>query len=166
MNEKEIAELRRRFRAEKSNITHVRGCYVNEKREIISQFDQSLALMSQEESGKLLAILRKTLSGTLGKNLLDISFETRQVAEGEEHRLLMALRGSELRDQEAVEAFFQRAIASLDLEGNYLILLAYDAYDVPYRSKDGDSQADASSDVFRYILCSVCAVKLTEDALS
>ena len=166
MNEKEIGELRRRFRADKSNITHVRGCYVNEKKEIISQFDQSMALMGPEESEKLLGILRKTLSGTLGKNLLDIPFETRQVVEGDEHRLLMALRDSELRDQEAVEAFFQRAIRSLDLEGNYLILLAYDAYDVPYHSKDGDSQADASSDVFRYVLCAVCPVKLTKDALS
>ena len=34
MNEKEIGELRRRFRADKSNISHVRGCYVNEKKEI------------------------------------------------------------------------------------------------------------------------------------
>ena len=32
MNEKEIAEIRRRFRPDKNNITHVRGCYVNEKR--------------------------------------------------------------------------------------------------------------------------------------
>ena len=40
MNEKEISEIRRRFRADKSNITHVRGCYVNEKQEIVSQFDQ------------------------------------------------------------------------------------------------------------------------------
>ena len=79
MNEKEIGELRRRFRADKSNISHVRGCYVNEKKEIISQFDQSIALMGPEESEKLLGILRKTLSGTLGKNLLDITFDTRQV---------------------------------------------------------------------------------------
>ena len=28
MNEKEIAELRRRFRADKSSISRVRGCYV------------------------------------------------------------------------------------------------------------------------------------------
>jgi hypothetical protein len=166
MKEKEIAELRRRFRADKSNITHVCGCYVNENREIISKFDQSLALMGAEESEKLLGILRKTLSGTLNKNLLDISFETRQVVDGEEHKLLMALRDSTLKDQEAVEAFYQKVIASLDLEGNYLILLAYDAYDVPYRGKDGEDQADASSDVFRYILCSVCPVKLTKDALS
>ena len=29
MNEKEIAEIRRRFRPDKTSITHVRGCYVN-----------------------------------------------------------------------------------------------------------------------------------------
>lgn len=166
MTEKEIAELRRRFRADKSNISHVRGCYVNEKREIISEFDQSLAMMNQEESEELLGILRKTLSGTVGKNLLDITFDTRQVVEGDEHKLLMALRNSQLGDQEAVQAFFQRTIQSLDLEGNYLILLAYDAYDVPYRSRDGERQDDASSEVFSYILCSICPVKLTKAALS
>ena len=166
MNEKEIAELRRRFRQDKSSITHVRGCYVNENREIISEFDQSLTLSRQEDAEKILAVLRKTLSGAVGQNLLDIEFDTRQVVEGDEHRLLMALRDSRLADQEAVHALFRRVIASLDLAGNYLILLAYDAYDVPYRSKDGQRQDDASDQVFTYILCAVCPVKLTKDALS
>lgn len=166
MNEKEIAEIRRRFHPEKSNITHVRGCYVNEKQEIISEFDQSLAVMPQEESEKLLAILKRTLSGALGKNLIDITFETQQVVDGEEHKLLMALRSSALDDTEAVQAFFQRVIQAVCLEGNYLILLAYDKYDVPYRSKDGEKLDDASSEVFSYILCSICPVKMTKPALS
>jgi hypothetical protein len=166
MNEKEIAELRRRFRADKSSISRVRGCYVNEKREIISQFDQSLGILGQTESEQLLSTLRKTLSGTLGKNLLDIPFDTRQVVEGDQHKLLMTLRNSALRDEEAVSAFYQRVIQSLDLEGNYLILLVQDDYDVPYRSKDGERQDDASSEVFRYILCSICPVKQTKEALS
>ena len=119
MNEKEISEIRRRFRPDRSGISHIRGCYVNENREIVSQFDQSLGLMSQEESEKLLAILRRTLSGTLGKNLADITFSTQQVVDSEEHRLLMALRGSSLADEEAVQALFQRVISSLTLEGNY-----------------------------------------------
>lgn len=166
MNEKEIAELRRRFRADKSSISRVRGCYVNEKREIISQFDQSLGLLGQTESEQLLSTLRKTLSGTLGKNLLDIPFDTRQVVEGDQHKLLMTLRNSALRDEEAVSVFYQRVIQSLDLEGNYLILLVQDDYDVPYRSKDDQRQDDASSEVFRYILCSICPVKQTKEALS
>jgi hypothetical protein len=166
MNEKEVAEIRRRFRQDKSNITHIRGCFVNEKREIVSEFDQSLALMSQEESEKFLAIIKRTLSGTLGKNLIDISFATQQVVDGEEHKLLMELRDSSLKDENAVQAFFQRVIQTINLEGHYLILLAHDTYDVSYRSKDGGKQDDASSEVFSYILCSICPIKPTQPALS
>ena len=166
MNEKEIAELRRRFRPDKSSITHLRGCFVNESREIVSQFNQSLGMMGQEDAELILATVRRTLSGTLGKNLIDIEFATGQVVDGEEHKLLMALRDSSLDREDAVQTLFRRIIDSLDLEGNYLILLARDAYDVPYRSQDGEKQADASSEVFSYILCSICPVKLTRPALS
>lgn len=166
MNEKEIAEIRRRFNPDKSNITHIRGCYINEKREIISEFNQSLGLMSQEESEEILAILKRTLSGTVGKNLIDIAFSTQQVIDGEEHKLLTALRDSSLNDENAVQEFFQRIIQTLTLEGNYLILLAHDTYDVPFRTKDGEKQDDASSEVFSYILCSICPVKMTKPVLS
>jgi hypothetical protein len=166
MNEKEISEIRRRFRQDKSNITHIRGCFVNEKREIVSEFDQSLALMAQEESEKFLAIIKRTLSGTLGKNLIDIPFATQQVVDGEEHKLLMELRSSSLKDEDAVHTFFQHVIQTIVMEGNYLILLSHDSYDVGYRSKDGEMQSDASSEVFSYILCSVCPIKPTQPALS
>ena len=166
MNEKEVAEIRRRFRADRSAITHIQGCYVNEAKEIVSRFDQSLAMMTPEETEKLLALLRRTLSGSLGKNLMDITFATKQVVEGEEHRLLMALRNSRLTDEEAVQTLFQRVIQSLELEGSYLILLAHDAYDVPYRGGDGEELADGSDQVFSYILCSICPVKQTKPALS
>ena len=168
MKEKEIAELRRRFRQDKSAITHVRGCYVNENREIVGEFQQSLALMSEEEGEgeKVLALLRRTLTGGLGRNLLDIEFTTAQVADSEEHRLLMALRDDAgLEDQEVVERFYQKAIASLELEGSYLILLARDRYDVPYRAKDGERQDDGSDEVFTYLVCAVCPVKLRKSAL-
>lgn len=166
MNEREISEIRRRFRPEKSNITHVRGCYVNEQREIITQFNQSLLITPQEEAEQILTVLKRTLSGTLNKNLLDITFTTQQVADSDEHRLLMALRDSSLEDETALQTLYQRIIDSVSLEGNYMILLAHDRYDVPYRSGDGETLDDASSEVFSYILCSICPVKMTKPALS
>ncbi len=166
MNEKEVAELRRRFRPDRSGVSHVRGCYVNENREIVSQFDQPLGVMTQEENEKLLTLLKRTLSGTLEKNLLDITFATQQVVHGAEHKRLMDLRASELKDEEAVQSLFQAIIGSVAFEGNYVILLAHDAYDVPYRGQDGEEQEDASDQVFSYILCSICPVKLTKPALS
>lgn len=166
MNEKEVAEIRRRFRPDRTAITHVLGCYVNETREIISQFDQSMAMLSPEETEKLMGLLRRTLSGTLGKNLTDITFTTQQVVDSPEHRLLMDLRGSGLQDQQAVQALFQQVIDHLALEGNYLILLAFDRYDVPFKGKDGESFEEGSDQVFSYVLCSVCPVKQTKPALS
>ena len=160
MNQRELGELRRRFRPEKSAISRVYGCYVNSSREIIAYIDQSLGLMPQEEAEKYLGLLKKALSGTLGRNLIDIVFSTQQVADSEEPRLLSALRTSELKDAEARDAFYQQVIGSLDMgENNYLILLGADAYDVPHRGKDGEVDRDACEEVFRYFVCCVCPVK-------
>ena len=166
MNEKEVSELRRRFRQDRTGITHVRGCYVNEVGEIVSQFQQSLGVMSQEENEKILALLKRTLSGTPGKNLLDLTFATQQVVDSPEHKQLMALRQSRLRDEEAVDTFFHQVIDSVELDGNYLILLIHDSYDVPYHSKDGEELEDGAQEVYSYILCSICPVKQTKPALS
>ena len=160
MNQRELGELRRRFRPEKSAISRIYGCYVNSSREIIAYIDQSLGMTTQEETEKYLGLLKKALSGTLGRNLIDIVFSTQQVADSEEHRLLSALRNSELKDAEAREAFYQKVIATLDMgESNYLILLGADAYDVPHRGRDGEVDRDAGEEVFRYFVCSICPVK-------
>lgn len=166
MNEREIGELRRRLKPEKTTITHVRGCYVNEKREIVSQFNQSISVLSEEEGEKVLALLRKCLSGTQGKNLVDLSFSTNQVAGGEEHKLLMSLRDGGLEDEETVAGFYQKIIDSLVIEGSYLILLASDAYDVPFKGKDDQVQPEGSETMFRYVLCAICPVKLAKSALT
>ena len=160
MNQRELGELRRRFRPEKSAISRVYGCYVNSSREIIAYIDQSLGLMPQEEAEKYLGLLKKALSGTLGRNLIDIVFSTQQVADSEEHRLLTTLRDSQLKDNEARQTFYRKVIDSLDMgDSSYLLLLACDSYDVPHRGKDDSLQADASDEVFTYIVSVVCPIK-------
>lgn len=165
MNEKEISELKKRFRVDKSNITRIRGCYVNEKKEIISCFDQSITMMSAEETEEIFAILKKTLSGTLGKNLLDIPFTNNQVLGSDEHQLLTTLKNSSLSDDKAVNDIISIIKESLVFDGNYMILLTADTYDVPSYSSDG-TKKDESTSVYSYILCSICPVKMTKPALS
>ena len=160
MNQKEINELRRRFHPEKSAISRVYGCYVNSSKEIVSDLDESLGMMPQEESEKYLSLLKKGLSGSLGKNLIDIVFSTQQVVDSEEHRLLTTLRDSQLKDNEARQTFYRKVIDSLDMgDSSYLLLMASDSYDVPHRGKDDSLQADASDEVFTYIVCVVCPIK-------
>ncbi len=166
MNQREFGELRRRLRPEKTTITHIVGCYVNEKKEISSHFDQSIGVLSQEEGEKVLALLRKPLSGSLGKNLLDITFTTAQVMGGDAHKSLMELRDGGIKDEAVLERFFERVASSVHMETGFVILLAADAYDVPFKGKDDEEQAEASETVFRYILCAICPVKLSKPALT
>lgn len=166
MNRKEISEIRRRFNLDKNAISCIRGCYVNEKREIVSMFNRPLMSFPTEEAEKYLAIFRRTLSGIPGKNLVDMVFRPDQVMDGEEHRLLTALRNTALKVEEGVQAFYQKIIDNLEMEGNYLILMLHDAYDVPFRTKDELKVDDVSEEVFDYIMCAICPVKLSKPALS
>ena len=78
--------------------------------------------------------------------------------DSDEYRLLSALRKSELKSGEIREEFYRKVIDSLDMgDANYVILLAYDAYDVPARTRN-DEPGDSDT-VYRYILCGVCPVK-------
>ena len=165
MNEKEVGEIRRRQRRDRSNMTAVFGCYVNENREIISQFRQSTGIMPENEADKYFGLLRKTLSGGLGRNLIDITFKTAQVAGSPEHKLLMDLRSSRLENEEIREEFLKKVIDTVSLEGNYLILMGCDSYDVPFKSKDDALQPDSAEETYQYILCAVCPVKQTKATL-
>lgn len=160
MNQKEVSELRRRFKAEDSAISRIYGCYVNSNKEIISYIDESLGVMPQEEAEKYMSLLKKSISGALGKNLIDIVFSNQQVIDSDEHRMLSSLRNTKLEDGQLRNEFYSKIIESLEMEeGNYLILMAHDAYDVPYRARDGKRMDDASDRVFSYIVCCICPVK-------
>ncbi len=160
MNQKELREIRKRFTLDKDSISHVYGCYVNAAKDIVARMDMSMGLMEQEEAELYLKLLKKSISGTLGKNLLDIEFSTKQVEDSDEHRLLQALRQSHLRDEDMRELFYKKVIESLDFgDDSYVILLASDSYDIPFKGRDDELWEEGSNEVFDYIICCICPVK-------
>lgn len=165
MNEKEVGEIRRHLRRDRSNMTAIYGCFVNDNKEIIAEYRASTGIMSENESDKYYAILRKALSGAVGKNLIDLTFKTSQVAGSPEHKLLMDLRECKLQDDGLRQSLYQKMMESIVMEGNYLILLGCDTYDVPFKSKDDFQQNDSSDESYTYLICAVCPVKQTKPNL-
>ena len=162
MNDKEIGEIRRHLRRDRSNITAIYGCYVNDNKEIIAEFRQSTGLMPENEADKYYGLLRRVLSGAIGKNLIDITFKTAQVADSPEHKMLMDLRKTALKDDELRLSFYQKIIDHVALEGNYLILIGCDSYDVPFKGKDDLSNPDSAEETYTYLICAICPVKQTK----
>ncbi len=163
MNEREVREIRRRFKPEKSNIPTIYGCFVNESKQIIANFEQSIILSDTDESEKLLRAMKKVLSGGLGTNLIDIEFSTKQVLESEKHKLLTELRNCKLTDKTLRDSFYKQVIECTELDSSYCILLACDVYDVFTRDNEGEGE---SSTVFPYIVCGICPIKNTPDTLT
>ncbi len=164
MTEKNLREIKRRFRPEKSNIPRIVGAFVNGNGQIISKISQSLGLEESSVNEMLLGTMKKTLSGSIGTTLSEIDFSTKEVADGERHALLMELRKTNLKDASVLDKFYEKVISSVKFEGNYVILLANDIYDVPTRTSDtagGESFAQ-----FSYIVCAVCPLKDSPEALS
>ena len=165
MTNKEIGELRRRMKPDRTNLTAVYGCYVASSGEVLSTFREPFGLMAEEDKEKYLAIFRRALSGTPDRNLLDLSFSTKQVADSDEHRLLMRLRETALDDEQARQQLFQTIIGAVSFEENYLILLTHERYDVPFKARDG-ARLEDGSEVFSYFVCAICPVKPGKELLS
>ena len=118
--------------------------------------------MPENEADKYFGLLKRVLSGSIGKNLIDITFKTSQVAGSPEHQMLMDLRKTALKDDELRLNFYQKIIDNVVIEGNYLILIGCDSYDVPFKGKDDISSSDSSEETYTFLVCAVCPVKQTK----
>ncbi len=166
MTKQEISELKRLFTIKNCSITRICGCYVDGEKNKKTDFRQAFLALPEEEMFKYFEILRKCLSGTLGKNLLNLDFPLHTEEPGGTQECLLRLRNSKLKDETLLEAFYDKIIESYEYVGNYLILLIHDVYDVPGKTLDGLDMEDASDEVYEYILCAICPVDLSKPGLS
>ena len=166
MNKKEISEIKKQLTPENCALTRLCACYVDGEKNKKSEMKEAFLSQSEEECYKYFEIFRKSLSGTVGKNLINLEFPLDAEMEGGAQEFLMRLKESRLKDDELLEEFYDRIIESFDYGENYLILLVHGAYDIPGKSSDNEEMFDASDEVYEYLLCAVCPVNLSKAGLS
>lgn len=166
MNKKEISEIKKLFANENSVISTICGCYVDGDKNKKSMMREAFLSLPQDEMHKYMAIFRKCMTGTLGRNILNMEFADAATEVMVSQQKLMDLRDSELKDDAVLETFYDEIIANYNTADNYLILLVYGVYDVPGRTSDGIEMEDASDEIYRHILCCICPVKLSKPGLS
>lgn len=165
MNKKEVLEIRKQYKPEDCTITRICGCYVDGNKEIVAQSRDAFLSLPDEEIFKYLTIFRQTLSGTIGKNLINLEFPLAQEMPGGTQNFFLRLRDSKLQDEALINEFYQEIIENYNYGENYYIILIHAAYDIPGRALDGSEMFDASDEVYEYILCSICPVHLSKEGL-
>lgn len=166
MNKKEVLEIRKQFTPANCAITRIAGCYVDHEKNKKMESKSAFLSLPEEEAFKYFDIFKKTLSGTMGKNMLNMEFPIDQEMPGGTQEFLMKLKASKLEDDMLLEEFYDKVIATYQYAENYYIILIHAMYDVPGRSSDNMEMFDASDEVYEYLVCSICPVSLSKAGLS
>lgn len=165
MNKKEVLEIRKQFSPENCTITRICGCYVDAEKNIKTELKEAFLSLPEEDAFKYFKIFKQTLSGSIGKNLLNMDFPLEEEKEEGKQAFLLQLRNSKLKDDILIGEFYNKIIETYDFGENYYIILIHVAYDVPGKASDGSEMYDASDNVYEYLLCSICPVHLSKEGL-
>ena len=165
MNKKEISEIKKQFTPANCAITRICGCYVDGEKNKKTKLKEAFLSLSEEEAFKYFEIFRKTLSGTIGKNLINMEFPLEQEKEGGAQEFLLRLRESKLQDDALVDEFYDRVIDSYDYGENYYIILIHAVYDIPASLPTDWRCSTLPTRFYDHILCSICPVKLSKAGL-
>lgn len=166
MNKTEVTEIKKIFKKDDNGITRICGCYVDGEKNKRVELKEAFYSLPEEEMFKYVDIFRKTMSGTLGKNLMNMEFPMEEETNDDgKQKFMMKLVDSGLQDDALLDKFYDMVIKTYEYTGNYLIVLIHTAYDIPSITADGIENEDASDYVYNFILCSICPVKLSKAGL-
>lgn len=164
MRKKDILELKKRFKKDHCTFTKMCGCYVNGEKNILLKFRETFLNLEEDDYFKYLEIAKKVLSGTIENNILELNFELNEEHVNEKQLEFMKLKNSQLKDDLLLDDFYNSIINNYDYEGNFLILIFHDDYDIITKTKD-NAKLDESEEVYEYILCAICPVELSKAGL-
>ncbi len=172
MNQRDLAEIKRRLNPDKRNPSMICGCYVDYIGNPITSFTVPVATLYENENEKYMSIFKKVLSGQLGQTLNPIALPTDSIG------LLMKARDTGMKDETVMQELFTRMIAGIRAEHpdmqsvedaqnaeNWLILMLHDDLDVRKRDVNDEIDHENSDRSFSYCLCAVCPVKRDKPAL-
>ena len=168
MNKKEINEIKKNFSEQCGFFTigQVVQAFVDAEKNIKYKSNDLFAALPQDESELIMAILKKALSGTYGKNLKEYAFPKDAYLEGGMQPFMYELMKSRLTDEEKVDEFLAAITERMQYVSTYAVFSAHCTYSVLNKTKNDELTDDAESEIdYNFIITAVCPVELRYDGL-
>ncbi len=72
MKKSDVLELKKRYKKESCTIRRLAGCYVDANRHKVLKLNEDFLNMREEEFFKFMDIAKKTMTGAIGNNILEL----------------------------------------------------------------------------------------------
>lgn len=169
MNKKELQEIKKEIKWDNdrmyiSKIGVAYGSVSSEEKKIHSYSIKDFSLFTEEEAALYLDILKKSLSGTLGKNLLEFHYEHQDNNPNPNQQMLYDLNHSRLENEEQFLNFVNFIFDNGHFKDNVFICIAHLEYHVPLKNTAGEMNIDQDEN-FQFLIGAVCPASLTDIGL-
>lgn len=166
MNKKEINEIKKNFSDDCGffTVNHVVTAFVDAEKNIKCKTNQLYNTIPQDESELIMINLKKVLSGTIGKNLLEYTFPKDAYLEGGAQPFMYEVLKSKFLDDEITDKFLNAIVEKMEYVSTYTIFSAHCTYSVFNKNKAGDEDLEADTD-YNFIITAICPVNLRIDGL-
>ncbi len=166
MNKKEINEIKKNFSEDCGffTVNHVVTAFVDAEKNIKCKTNQLYNTIPQDESELIMINLKKILSGSIGKNLLEYSFPKDAYLEGGAQLFLHEVLSSKLLDDDIVDKFLNTIVEKVEYVSTYTIFTAHCTYSVLKKNKNDDFEDEADMD-YNFLVTAICPVNLRIDGL-
>lgn len=164
MNKKDLAEIKKTITKDGYTFDHFAACTFDTSRNMSPITSGLFGQLSEEEIDRYLDILKKTVTGSIGKTLVnaDIGDEN-----SESYKLLEEMRNIGLKNEDVVRRFFE-SVGTHYLEGTeqngFAVIVAHGMYDIPAKAND-NADLRESEDVYEHIIVAVCPMTLQKPSL-
>ena len=127
MNKKELSELKKHFSvaSDRFTLNRVATAFVDVDRNIHNIQIRPYHSIPAEENECLMATLKRALSGTLGKGLLEYEFPKEAYEEGGSQAILYEALQSKLEDETAVTTLMEQIVRNMDYVSTYAYLYRF-----------------------------------------
>ncbi len=166
MNKKELAEIKRSF-AEGCGfftLNRVLYAYVDAEKNVKYSDTKNYAMMPEDECAVVMETLKKTFSGSLGKNLTEYAFPNESYEEGGAQNQLYTFVKGRLEDEDSNKAFIDRVVENTDYQSAYAVIVGHCTYSILVKDKNDESLGDGDSD-YNFITAAICPVNTGDDGL-
>ncbi len=166
MNKKEINEIKRNLDKDSGffTINHVVTACVDAEKKVKCMTNRMNNLIPEDESGLIVAYLKKILSGSIGKNLLEYHFPKDAYLEGGAQIFMNEVLRSKLSDESLVNRYIQRIIEKMEYISTYTVFVAHCTYAVISKNKNLESDLESDNN-YNFIITAICPVNLRIDGL-
>lgn len=160
MNKKEISEVKKQFSITNNNSSFNRivTAYITEDHEIGFMDARHFMALSEIEQLIWLDTFKKSLGGSIGKNLLEFSFPVVNGTEGPCQNLLYEVNLDGLSNNDKTKEFIQHIADGFDYAGEYFIVALSVSYSIPVKGKNTDEDGEDSDELYNFVITAICPI--------